>query len=66
MAVKTGYIDVLMFSVNAAYDMQPPNEDVEQLWNPENYKKQLSNLCLKIIKISVKLTLIFLELLIHP
>lgn len=44
MAVKTGYIDVLMFSVNAAYDMQPPNEDVEQLWNPENYKKQLINI----------------------
>ncbi len=43
MAVETGYIDVLMFSVNAAYDMQPPNEDVEQLWNPENYKNQLIN-----------------------
>lgn len=43
-AVKTGLIDVLMFSVNAAYDMQPPNEDVEQLWNPENYKNQLINI----------------------
>jgi len=43
-AVETGYIDVLMFSVNAAYDMQPPNEDVEQLWNPENYKNQLINI----------------------
>lgn len=44
MAVETGFIDVLMFSVNAAYDMQPPNEDVEQLWNPENYKNQLINI----------------------
>lgn len=43
-AVETGYIDVLMFSVNAAYDMQPPNEDVEELWNPENYKNQLINI----------------------
>ncbi len=43
-AVETGYIDVLMFSVNAAYDMQPPDEDVEQLWNPENYKNGLINI----------------------
>lgn len=37
-AVESGLIDVLMFSVNPAYDMQPPSEDCEQLWNPENYK----------------------------
>lgn len=37
-AVETGLIDVLMFSVNAAYDMQPPSENCEELWNPENYK----------------------------
>lgn len=37
-AVETGLIDVLMFSVNAAYDMLPPSEDCEDLWNPENYK----------------------------
>lgn len=37
-AVETDLIDVLMFSVNAAYDMQPPSEDCEELWNPENYK----------------------------
>ena len=37
-AVRTGMIDVLMFSVNAAYDMQPPSENCEDLWNPENYK----------------------------
>lgn len=37
-AVETGLIDVLMFSVNAAYDMQPPTEDCEDLFNPENYR----------------------------
>lgn len=37
-AVKTGDIDVLMFSVNAAYDMQPASEDCNDLWNLENYK----------------------------
>ena len=42
-AVETGYIDFLMFSVNVAYDMQPPDEDVEQFCNPENYKNQLIN-----------------------
>ena len=31
LAVKTGLIDVLMFSVNPCYDMQPPDEDVEML-----------------------------------
>lgn len=30
-AVLTGDIDVLMFSVNAAYDLLPPSEDVEEL-----------------------------------
>lgn len=43
-AVESGIINVLMFSVNAAYDMQPPNEDVEELWNPENYKNGLLNM----------------------
>lgn len=37
-AVETGLIDVLMFSVNAAYDMQPPSENCEDLFNPDNYK----------------------------
>ncbi len=35
-AVKDG-VDVIMFSVNPCYDLLPANEDVEQLWNPENY-----------------------------
>ncbi len=40
-AVETGDIDVLMFSVNAAYDMQPASEDCNDLWEPENYKNGL-------------------------
>lgn len=43
-AVESGLIDVLLFSVNAAYDMQPPNEDVNQLWAPENYADGLTNM----------------------
>ena len=40
-AVETGLIDVLMFSVNAAYDMQPASEDCNDLWEAENYKNGL-------------------------
>lgn len=43
-AVKSGNIDVLMFSVNAAYDMQPASEDVNALWEPENYAGGLTNM----------------------
>ena len=43
-AVETGIIKVLMFSVNPCYDLQPADEDVEQLWNPEKYNKQLLNM----------------------
>ncbi len=42
-AVETGLIDVLMFSVNAAYDMQPPTENVDDLFEPENYKQGFVN-----------------------
>ncbi len=42
-AVETGLIDVLMFSVNAAYDMMPPGENVDDLFEPENYKKGFVN-----------------------
>jgi predicted aldo/keto reductase-like oxidoreductase len=44
MAVETGLIDVLMFSINPCYDMQPPGEDVEQLWAEENYSHALQNI----------------------
>ena len=43
-AVKSGLIDVLMFSVNPCYDLQPANEDVEQLWAEKNYEKPLVNM----------------------
>ena len=43
-AVESGSIEVLMFSVNPCYDLQPANEDVEQLWNRENYSGNLTNM----------------------
>ena len=43
-AVETGLVEVLMFSVNPCYDLQPANEDVEQLWAEEAYEKQLTNM----------------------
>ena len=44
MAVKTGLVDVLMFSINPCYDMQPAGEDVEQLWADEAYAHELHNM----------------------
>ena len=43
-AVESGAIEVLMFSVNPCYDLQPASEDVEQLWAPENYENKLTNM----------------------
>ena len=43
-AVKSGLIDVLMFSVNPCYDLQPASEDVEELWAPKNYAAPLLNM----------------------
>lgn len=43
-AVKSGQIEVLMFSVNPCYDLQPAGEDVEELWNEKNYEKPLVNM----------------------
>lgn len=43
-AVESGAIEVLMFSVNPCYDLQPASEDVEQLWAPENYEGTLTNM----------------------
>ncbi len=43
-AVETGYIEVLMFSVNPCYDLQPADEDVNQLWNEEKYEDPLVNM----------------------
>ena len=43
-AVESGLVDVLMFSVNPCYDLQPPTEDVEQLWADERYAATLTNM----------------------
>lgn len=43
-AVESGRIEVLMFSVNPCYDLQPASEDVEDLWRDENYASPLVNM----------------------
>ena len=43
-AVEQNLIEVLMFSVNPCYDMMPADEDVEQLFKPENYAAGFVNM----------------------
>lgn len=43
-AVKSGLIEVLMFSINPCYDLQPAGEDCEALWDGKNYDKPLLNI----------------------
>jgi predicted aldo/keto reductase-like oxidoreductase len=43
-AVKTGLIDVILFSVNPCYDMQPAGENVDDLWADESYQHALHNI----------------------
>lgn len=43
-AVNSGLVDVLMFSVNPCYDLQPASEDVEELWAEKNYENPLVNM----------------------
>lgn len=43
-AVRSGAIEVLMFSVNPVYDLQPPSEDVEDLWAEETHTKTYENM----------------------
>ncbi len=43
-AVESGLIDVLMFSVNPCYDLQPPSEDCEDLWKAGSYAHELVNM----------------------
>ena len=43
-AVESNAIEVLMFSVNPCYDLQPASEDVEDLWADENYSAHLTNM----------------------
>ena len=43
-AVESGAIEVLMFSVNPCYDLQPASEDVEEIWAAKNYEGELTNM----------------------
>ena len=43
-AAESGLVDVLLFSVNPCYDLQPGGEDVEALWADESYEKPLTNM----------------------
>lgn len=43
-AAKTGLIEVIMLSVNPAYDMLPPTENVDELFEDNTYKTALSNI----------------------
>jgi len=43
-AVESGLVDVLMFSINPCYDMQPPTEDCEDLWADDSYASALQNI----------------------
>lgn len=42
--VKSGLIDVLMFSVNPCYDLLPAAENCETLWAESSYEKPLLNM----------------------
>ena len=44
MAVKTGLIDVVLFSINPCYDLLPPNEDVNALFDQTSYTGALHNI----------------------
>lgn len=44
LAVESGLVDVLMFSVNPCYDLLPGGENCEDLWAETSYAKQLSNM----------------------
>lgn len=40
-AVRSGHIEVLMFSINPCYDLLPANEDVNALWDEKNYREHV-------------------------
>lgn len=40
--VETGKVDVLMFSLNPAFDVMPGDMDLDSLFTPETYQKMLS------------------------
>ncbi len=35
MAVRSGEVDMIMFSINPAFDMRPPSEDINDMFAPE-------------------------------
>ena len=43
-AVKIGLVDVILFSINPCYDLLPPSENVNDLWDDEKYKQPLFNI----------------------
>ena len=43
-AVESGLIEVLLFSVNPCYDLQPGSEDCGALWDDQSYAKPLLNM----------------------
>lgn len=43
LAAESGIIEVLLFSINPCYDLQPPTTDCEELWNEKNYRAPLCN-----------------------
>lgn len=55
MAIETGLIDVLMFSINAAYDLEKPDSDIYELmefkdlgennWSTDPARQELYALC---------------------
>lgn len=44
MAVETGLIDVLMFSINPAYDLQPSDVDIYSMFEGETYEAERHNI----------------------
>lgn len=44
MAAETGIVDVLMFSINPCYDLQPASDNVDALWAEESYATTLRNI----------------------
>lgn len=44
MAVETGLIDVLMFSINPAYDLQPSDVDIYSMFEGETYEDERHNI----------------------
>lgn len=43
-AIESGFVDVIMFSINPCYDLLPGGDSCETLWAPESYKEHLLNL----------------------